>query len=85
MYKYTVNYVIITLFLVFLCTLLSCATVKPFPSQDIVISATGEYGRMFVVIKKGNLDKEHKGEWWVTREEFIKLKGQIPKPLNEEI
>ena len=76
---------IICTLVVFLCSLVGCATVKPFPPQDIVVSATGECGRMFIVIKKGNLDKEYEGGWWVTREEFIKLKGKIPKTLDEEI
>lgn len=64
-----------------------CATAKPFPSENIVISAPTAFGRIYVRILKGRLDEEHKGEWWVTEERFIELKleGKLSEPLPEDI
>jgi hypothetical protein len=79
MYKYA-------LILVFLFTLVSCATVQPFPSENIVISAPTAFGRIYVRILKGRLNKEHRGEWWVTEERFIelRLKGELGEELLPE-
>lgn len=77
-----------TLAIVFLCTLMltSCATTpKHFPAEDIVIAAPTAFGKVYALIKKGNLDKEHEGEWWLTFKDFIKYKGVFPNVLDEEI
>ena len=80
------SYVLICIVFVFLFTLASCATVKPFPPENIVISAPTPFGRVYVRILKGRLDKEHRGEWWMTEEDFIELqlRGKIPEEFLEE-
>ena len=85
----TIFFALLLIGLCFLLTPLfvSCATVKPFPPQNIVISAPTAFGKVYVRILKGNLDEKHHGEWWITEEEFVelKLKGKIPEFLEEDI
>lgn len=80
--------VLIFITFVFLFTLTSCATTKPFPPQNIVIGAPIPSGTIYIRILKGQLDEEHKGKVWMTEKDFIHLrfKGKIPaKLLGEEM
>ena len=64
----------------------SCATAKHFPPEDIVIAIPiPPSGRMYILIKKGNLNEEYKGKWWFTKREFLKYKDKLIKPLNGSI
>jgi hypothetical protein len=41
-----------------------------------VILVSTPYGKAFVHIIKGGLDKEHHGKWWWTEKEWKELMGE---------
>ena len=62
---------------------ISCATTS-FPSQNIVVTGTTPCGKVYLRLRKGDLDKDKYGQFWLTEEEFLRLRDEAPE-LEENI
>lgn len=68
--------------LVFFLIFSACATTGDFPPYDIVVGANTALGPFSLVIEKGDLNPERKGDIWIKKEDYDKLKKQAERDME---